>query len=53
MAIKIEELVKKLQDKDQNAEVEFIVVKTDGDMVCMDVEKSARSMVKLLKLFGG
>jgi hypothetical protein len=51
MAIKTKDLVKKLQEKDQDAEVEFIVVKTDGEMVCMDVEAKAKSMVDLLKLF--
>ena len=51
MAIRIKDLVKKLNEKDQNKEVEFIVVGTDGNMVCMDVETSASNMVKLLKLF--
>ena len=51
MAIKVKELIKKLKDKDQDAEVEFIVVKTNGDMVAMEVETSAHNMATLLSMF--
>lgn len=51
MAIKIKELIKKLGEKDQNAEVEFVVVKTNGNMVCMDIKSNAHDMTKLLNMF--
>jgi NMD protein affecting ribosome stability and mRNA decay len=51
MAIKVKKLIKKLKEKDQDAEVEFIIVKTNGIMICMDVNSSAKNMVDLLKLF--
>ena len=66
MAIKTKDLIKKLQEKDQDAEVEFIVVlqekdqdaevefivvTTDGVMVCMDIKTQAPNSLKLLKLF--
>jgi len=51
MAIKVKELIKKLKEKDQDAEVEFVVVKTNGDMVVMDVETSAHNMATLLSMF--
>lgn len=49
----VAELVVKLQAKDQTAEVEFIVVKTDGEVVCADIAKQAKSIGKFLKMFGG
>ncbi len=53
MAIKIKDLIKKLREKDQNKEVEFIVVDTDGFAVCIDVEmKASHSMEELLSIFG-
>lgn len=52
MAIKIKDLIKKLSGKDQNADVEFVVVKTGGEAVCMDVKTAAKCMVDLLKLIG-
>lgn len=51
MSIKVEDLVKKLQSKDQSNEVEFIVVTTDGNLVCMDVESNSHDMVTLLSMF--
>jgi len=51
MAITVKDLVEKLKEKDQDKEVEFVVVGTDGMMVCMDVKSSAKSMVDLLKMF--
>ena len=51
MAIKIKQLIKKLEEKDQDTEVEFIVVSTAGMMVCMDIETQAPNTLKILKLF--
>jgi len=51
MAIKIKDLVKKLEQKDQDDEVEFIVVTTKGMMVCMDIKTQAPNTLNLLKLF--
>lgn len=50
--MKVAELIEKLKEKDQAAEVEFIVVKTDGELVTMDVSKQAKPLIKLLKMFG-
>lgn len=52
MSIKIKELIKKLKEKDQNAEVEFVVVKTTGALVVMDLETSANNIAQLLEMFG-
>lgn len=49
--MKIKDLIKNLKTKDQDAEVEFIVCKTDGEIVCMKVESKAADIVKMLKLF--
>lgn len=50
--MKIKQLVKLLQTKDQNKEVEFIVAgKDDGSIVCMAMENQATAVVKALKLF--
>ena len=51
MVVKIKDLVKKLQGECQDAEVEFIVVKTIGELVCMSVETKSKSMIDLLSLF--
>lgn len=51
MARKIKDLVKVLQQKDQNAEVEFVIVQIDGIMVCMDLEAKNKSVSELLKMF--
>ena len=51
MAIKIKHLIKKLQDKNQEQVVEFVVVATDGALVCMDIEANANELQKLLKMF--
>lgn len=51
MSLKVKDLIKKLQEKDQDTEVEFAVVTTNGDLVCMDIETTAKSMADLLKLF--
>jgi hypothetical protein len=56
MSMKLQELIEKLAEIDQavieSPEVEFIVVKTSGELVSCDVEKTASSMVKVLKMFG-
>ena len=49
--MQVKELIKKLKKKDQNSMVEFVVVKTNGNMVCMDIEANANDMQKLLKMF--
>jgi hypothetical protein len=51
MSIKVKELIKKLETKDQDADVEFIVVDSNGNLVCVDVENEATNITKLLKLF--
>jgi hypothetical protein len=48
----VAELIKHLETKDQASEVEFIVVKTSGEIVCMDVQSQAVPMIKALKMFG-
>lgn len=48
---KIKDLVKILQKKEQDAEVEFIVLKTNGNIVCMDVEAKSTDLIKMLKSF--
>lgn len=51
MSIRVKDLLKILKEKDQDADVEFMVVKTNGELVCMDISTSAKSMVDLLELF--
>lgn len=41
-----------LREKDQTAEVEFVVVQPDGKVLAMLVEKQAKAIMKVLKLFG-
>ena len=50
-AVKIKELIKRLEKKNQELEVEFIIVDTDDYMVCAEIEDKAKSMVKILKMF--
>jgi len=47
----VAELIDKLKQKDQGAEVEYIVVKTTGELVVADVSKQAKPMTKFLKHF--
>lgn len=50
--MKIKDLIKALQLKDQNKEVEFIVAgKNDGAVVCMSVAKQAQDIAKMLQIF--
>ncbi len=51
--MKISELIENLKTKDQDAEVEFIVAKTSGELVCAQVKSTAQSMFKFLKMFAG
>lgn len=51
MAITVGDLVKKLQEKDQEQVVEFVVVGADGSLVCMDIGTHAVGLAKLLGLF--
>ena len=50
-AITIKELIERLKTKDQEKEVEFIVVDTDSWMVCAEIETKATNMLKILKMF--
>ena len=52
MAIPISELIKKLEQHDQAIEVEYLVVKTDGELVTMGIEGTSRELTKVLDLFG-
>lgn len=52
MSTSIKYLIEILKTKDPKAEVEFIVVETNDNMIAMDVKAKSRSMVRLLKLFG-
>jgi hypothetical protein len=51
MATKIKDLVKKLQEKDPEQVVEFVVVGTDGALVLIDIETQAHDLAHLLKMF--
>jgi len=53
MATKTGDLVSKLIDKDSDEEIEFIIVKTDGSLVCVDVENTSDKMIEFLKMFKG
>jgi hypothetical protein len=49
--ITIEELIKDLQKKDQQAMVEVIIVETNGQCICLYVHKLAKQMTKFLQMF--
>ena len=51
MACSILNLIKTLQTKDQDREVEFIIIDADGMIVAMDLEGDAYDMAELLKMF--
>jgi len=51
MSITVEALIEKLKEKDPKAEVEFIVAKTTGELVCAHVKAQASNMAKMLKMF--
>lgn len=50
--MKLKDLIEKLKEKDLDADVEFIVVKSDGEVVSASVEKQAKPMLNFLKMFG-
>lgn len=50
--MKIKDLIKNLETKDQEAEVEFIVCKVTGELVCVKIESKAADIAKMLNLFG-
>lgn len=54
MSSKIKQLIKLLETKDPEADVEFVVVETtgEGNLVCMDIEANAHQMAELLSMFG-
>ena len=53
MSVKIKDLVKLLQTKDQNKPVEFLVVgEDDGQVVCMRVDGNVNDVAKAISLFG-
>ena len=51
MSSKIKQLIKLLETKDIEADVEFVVVETTGNLVCMDIETNAHQMAELLSIF--
>lgn len=52
MSTRMKDLVKTLQTKNQEAEVEFVVVYVDGELICVDITEQAGAFMKVLKLFG-
>jgi hypothetical protein len=51
MAMKLKDVIKVLSKKDQNQEVEGIISTVEGQLVFMEIEKSAEDMAKVLNLF--
>jgi hypothetical protein len=51
MATKVKDLIKKLQEKEQDDEVEYVIASTKGEMVCIDIETQAYDLARLLKMF--
>lgn len=49
----IAEVIARLQRMDQTAEIEYVVCKTDGEILDISVSKQAKPMIKMLKMFGG
>lgn len=49
----VADLILVLQAKDQAAKVEYVICKTDGEFVAVNVEKQAQPLIKMLKLFKG
>jgi len=45
-------LIAALQKHDPATSVEYVVCKTDGELVAIDVAKQAKPLIKMLKLFG-
>lgn len=51
MAVTVKKLIDILKTKAPGDEIEFVVVRTDGMLVTMDLESSANDMSKILRLF--
>lgn len=51
--MKIKQLIKILREKDQNAELEFIIVKKNGGIVAMNINIKAKDFEAILKHFSG
>lgn len=51
MSITIAGLIKNLKTKNQAVEVEYVICKTNGELVSVDVAKQAKPLIKMLKLF--
>lgn len=49
--ITVADLIKQLETKDPNAEVEAIVATTEGQIVVMYVATQAKPIIKVLRLF--
>jgi hypothetical protein len=47
----VAELIEVLKTKQQDAQVEHIVCKTDGEIVCCDVKTQAKAIMGMLKWF--
>jgi hypothetical protein len=51
--MKIKDLINVLETKNQNDDVEYIVVKPDGAIVAMFIERKAVDIINALRLFPG
>jgi len=49
--MKLKDVIKRLQEKDQNLDVDYLVVTKEGAIVSMQMEMNAHSTAELLKLF--
>ena len=47
----VAELVEALKTKEQDAEIEFVIVQTDGLVVAVNIKEKAKDITKLLKMF--
>jgi len=52
MSVKIKKLIEILKDKNPDDLVEFVVARTDGTIVTMDLCATANDMANVVKLFG-
>jgi len=51
MSTTVQNLMEILSEKNPSDEIEYVVVRTDGSIVTMDLKASANDMGKILKLF--
>lgn len=49
--MKVAELVEALKTKDQNDEVEFVIIRNDGLVMAVSIKEKAKELIKLLKIF--